>query len=370
MGDSDGFGAPSARRAPAQRPFDLTTELGRDLDAVDWAASPVGPWEQWPASLTNTVRLMTGSRFAMWMAWGEQLTFFCNDDYRRETLGAKYPWALGRPAQQVWSEIWPDIAPRIESVVTTGVATWDEGLQLFLERSGYVEETYHTFSYSPVTDDDGRVAGMLCVVSEDTGRVIGERRIALLRDLGGALSGAATQIDVATAAAQQLAGDPFDLPFALGYLYDGDGAARLHWTAGIGWRPPRRATATAPGRAASVERRPVRRRARHRGPRPVHPARPAHRRLVRAAAARPSRCPCAGSASASRTAISSSASTVTASSTTTTAVSSSWWPASSPARSPGPGRSRRNGSAASNWPSSTAPRPPSSPMSATSCARR
>src|SRR6185503_15176556 len=106
------------------------------------------------------------------------------DSYRRDTLGKKYPWALGRPAREVWVEIWPDIGPRIGSVMTTGEATWDESLLLFLERSGYVEETYHTFSYSPLTDDDGTVAGMLCVVTEETERVIGERRMATLRDLG------------------------------------------------------------------------------------------------------------------------------------------------------------------------------------------
>ena len=72
----------------------------------------------------------------MWMAWGPELTFFCNDAYRRDTLGKKYPWALGRPAREVWAEIWPDIGPRIETVLRTGEATWDEALLLFLERSG------------------------------------------------------------------------------------------------------------------------------------------------------------------------------------------------------------------------------------------
>src|SRR5581483_5253494 len=102
------------------------------------------------------------------------------------------PWALGRPAAEVWSEIWPDIGPRIEAVITTGVATWDESLMLFLARSGYQEETYHTFSYSPITDDDGVIAGMLCVVSEETARVISERRMATVRELGIALAAAGT----------------------------------------------------------------------------------------------------------------------------------------------------------------------------------
>ena len=130
------------------------------------------------------MRILLGSRFSMWMAWGPDLTFFCNDAYRRDTLGKKYPWALGRPAREVWAEIWPEIGPRIDAVMATGEATWDVALRLFLERSGYTEETYHTFSYSPLTDDDGVIAGMLCVVSEDTERVIGERRMATLRDLG------------------------------------------------------------------------------------------------------------------------------------------------------------------------------------------
>ncbi len=136
--------------------FDPATEFGRDLAVVDWASTPLGPVSTWPPSLRSIVRLLLGSRFAMWMAWGPDLTFLCNDAYRRDTLGAKYPWALGKPAREVWSEIWTDIGPRIESVIGTGIATWDESLLLFLERSGYQEETYHTFSYSPIADDDGR----------------------------------------------------------------------------------------------------------------------------------------------------------------------------------------------------------------------
>src|SRR5690349_15172402 len=128
--------------------------------------------------------MMLGSRFAMWMAWGPDLTFFCNDAYRRDTLGAKYPWALGKPAPVVWSEVWSDVQDRIDQVLSTGQATWDEKLQLFLERDGYREETYHTFSYSPLHDDAGAIAGLLCVVSEDTDEVISLRRLTALRALG------------------------------------------------------------------------------------------------------------------------------------------------------------------------------------------
>ncbi|MCS0604359.1 SpoIIE family protein phosphatase [Streptomyces sp. LP11] len=162
----------------------------------------------------------------MWMAWGEQLTFFCNAAYRRDTLGRKYPWALGRPAQEVWSEVWDDAGPRIETVLTTAEATWDEGLLLLLERSGYSEETYHTFSYSPLRDDTGAVVGMLCVVSEETERVIGERRMATLRDLGSDPSVIRTEQEVLAFADRQLDRNRRDLPFTLTYLFDGD-TARL-----------------------------------------------------------------------------------------------------------------------------------------------
>jgi hypothetical protein len=132
----------------------------------------------------------------------------------------------------VWAEIWPDIGPRIETVMRTGVATWDVALQLFLERSGFAEETYHTFSYSPLTDEDGRIAGMLCVVSEDTERVIGERRLATLRDLG-SVATTLTEEEVVATAARRLAGNAEDLPFVLTYLYDEDAVPVLHAAAGI-----------------------------------------------------------------------------------------------------------------------------------------
>src|SRR5208337_3885404 len=103
----------------------------------------------WPQSLVTTVRVLLTSRFAMWMGWGPELTFLYNDAYAAMTLGAKHPWALGRASSEVWPEIWPEIGPRIERVLKTGQATWDEALLLFLERNGYQEETYHTFSYSP-----------------------------------------------------------------------------------------------------------------------------------------------------------------------------------------------------------------------------
>ncbi|WP_240529619.1 SpoIIE family protein phosphatase [Streptomyces mangrovisoli] len=168
----------------------------------------------------------------MWLAWGPELTFFCNAAYRRNTLGRKYPWALGRPFPEVWAEVWADVEPLVEGVRSTGEAIWAEGLQLFLERSGYPEETYHTFSYSPLWDEAGTVAGVLCVVSEETERVIGERRMATLRDLGsdaGVVRGVTESLDFHC---RQLENNTEDLPFTLTYLYDDEGA-RLARTTGL-----------------------------------------------------------------------------------------------------------------------------------------
>jgi hypothetical protein len=94
------------------------------------------------------VSIVLNSRYAMWVGWAEELTFFYNNAYI-PTLGLKHPWALGRPATEVWAEIWREIGPRVRSALSTGVATFEQGLLMFLERSGFPEETYHTFSYRP-----------------------------------------------------------------------------------------------------------------------------------------------------------------------------------------------------------------------------
>ncbi|WP_231748800.1 SpoIIE family protein phosphatase [Mycobacterium sp. M26] len=216
-----------------ERVFGADSEVGGDLSRVDWSATPLGPPRDWPQSLRTAVSILLSTRFSMWMGWGPDLTFFCNAAYRRDTLGRKYPWALGRPASEVWAEIWDDIAHRVDQVLTTGTATWDEALMLILERSGYPEETYHTFSYSPLRDDDWQVVGLLCVVSEDTDRVIGERRMTTLRDLGSDPSVVRTEEEMLAFAARQLGRNARDLPFTLTYLFDDDGSARLAGLSGM-----------------------------------------------------------------------------------------------------------------------------------------
>jgi signal transduction histidine kinase/CheY-like chemotaxis protein len=216
----------SLHRDPATKAGEVAgTEAKLDhlVREFDWAKTPVGPIDRWPESLKTLVRVLLTSRFAMWMGWGPDLTFFYNDAYARMTLGKKHPWALGRPSREVWAEIWDDIGPRIQRVLDSGEATWDEALLLFLERSGYREETYHTFSYSPLADNDGKVRGNLCVVSEETDRVIGERRLRTLRSLADELNQTFTEEQVCASIARSLSGNQKDLPFSLIYLFSEDG---------------------------------------------------------------------------------------------------------------------------------------------------
>ena len=195
-------------------------EAGDRMRAFDWGATSLGSAQTWPQSLKTIVRVMLDSRYAMWMLWGPDLTFFCNDAYL-PTVGLKRDWVIGARSDVVWQEIWAEIGPRIEHVLLTGDATWDEALLLFLERSGFAEETYHTFSYSPVYDDDSHVAGMLCVVTEVTERIIGERRLRTLRDLAARSTVASSVSQACDALMGVLAENLFDVPFLGVYRLNG-----------------------------------------------------------------------------------------------------------------------------------------------------
>ncbi|HWG75844.1 MAG TPA: ATP-binding protein [Steroidobacteraceae bacterium] len=193
--------------------------MGARLRAFDWSTTALGPAQSWPQSLKTIVRVMLDSRYAMWMLWGPERTFFCNDAYL-PTLGIKRDWALGARSDKVWEEIWPEIGPRIQQVLDHGQATWDEALQLFLERRGFTEESYHTFSYSPVYNDESLISGMLCVVTEVTDKVVGERRLRILKDLAARSVGSAGVAETCLGACEVLDQYPFSVPFAGIYLRD------------------------------------------------------------------------------------------------------------------------------------------------------
>jgi len=157
----------------------------------DWSASPLGPPSTWPQSLRSVVGLLLGSKFPMFVAWGPDLGFLYNDPYA-EILGAKHPAALGRRFHDIWSEIWPDISPLIDAAMK-GEATYRDNLPLLMNRHGFEEQTWFTFSYSPVRDESGRVAGMFCACTETTAQVLAHRRRAFLFELREGLAFLATE---------------------------------------------------------------------------------------------------------------------------------------------------------------------------------
>ena len=207
-------------------------EMGALLRAQQWADSPLKAPETWPQSLKTAIRIMLTSRQPIWVGWGDELTFFYNDPYK-SIIGGKHPVALARPTAEVWREIWPEIGPMLATAMEGIEGTYVEEQLLIMERNGYPEETYYTFSYSPIPDDDGRPGGIICANTDDTNRVIGERQLALLRDLSAAIADTRSWRDVCSKAAAALSSNPHDLPFALIYMADSDSTLSLVGSAGI-----------------------------------------------------------------------------------------------------------------------------------------
>ncbi|HEY1286954.1 MAG TPA: ATP-binding protein, partial [Burkholderiales bacterium] len=193
---------------------------GALMRAYDWTKTPLGPPERWPRSLKTAVRIMLTSRQPFWLGWGPELIYLYNDPYK-SIIGGRHPGALGKPFREVWPEIWHTIGPMADTVMTRDQGTYVEAQLLIMERHGYQEETYYTFSYSPVPGDDGRTAGLICANTDDTRRVIGERQIATLRELASRTANARTWQDACTLSAQALATNARDLPFAILYVDGG-----------------------------------------------------------------------------------------------------------------------------------------------------
>ncbi len=210
-------------------------EMGERTRALDWATTPVGPFEEWPSSLKSAVSICLGSRHPMVVWWGRSTyTQFYNDAYI-SFLGPKHPGSLGRSGRECWNEIWPVIGPMIEGVCETGEATWSEDLLLVLDRHLPREEAYFTFSYSAIREDDGTVGGIFCACTETTARVLGERRLKTLRDLNRVVAEATTAEAACEVAVRILDENRGDIPYALIYLLDGSaGRASLAAMTGLG----------------------------------------------------------------------------------------------------------------------------------------
>ncbi len=246
-----GLSTPSS---PVEGPADLTATvrsaydmlpdggvMGALIRALDWSATPLGPAEDWPQSLRTALSILLDSRYPTYIAWGPEFTQFYNDAYRPILGATKHPAALGQGTRECFAEIWNFIGPMFERVMLQGEATWLEDQILALDRYGYVEECYFTFSYSAIRNESGRPGGVLVTVIETTDRVLGERRLRTLRELTGATARAADDAAACDAAAAVLAGNPHDVPFIGIYLFDdpGRGARRTGLAGAVSPADPR-----------------------------------------------------------------------------------------------------------------------------------
>ena len=211
------------------------SEMARRMRDFDWTRTPLGHPDQWPQSLRSAVSILLPSKAQIALFWGPDLITLYNDAYR-PVFGAKHPGALGLPVREAWSEIWETgLRELFEGVLATGEAFWATDHPFFLARYGYSEETFFDVSYDPVRDESGQVGGVFCIVSETTGRVVGERRLRTLRELSSQTTEGARSVGQACrTAAHTLAGNRHDLPFTLIYMLDAGGSsAQLAGATGI-----------------------------------------------------------------------------------------------------------------------------------------
>ena len=194
--------------------------MGARMRALDWSATAVGPVAAWPQSLRSTLSLLLPSKSQIILFWGPEFVVFYNDAYR-PVFGAKHPQMLGRSGSEAWSEIWDAVLhDLLAGVVRTGEAFWAKDMRFELERYGFPEETYFDVSYDPVRDESGEVGGVFCIVKETTERVIGERRLGLLKDLAARNAAARTSRGACLLTTETLAAYPHDVTFALAFLDD------------------------------------------------------------------------------------------------------------------------------------------------------
>ncbi|MDG4792495.1 SpoIIE family protein phosphatase [Micromonospora sp. WMMD1082] len=206
-------------------------EMGALLRDHDWSASPLGAPDSWPATLGNAISTMLASRAQIAMFWGEELRAFYNDAYR-PTIGDKHPAVLGEPAREHWAETWDVLGPLLAGVLDGGESYQAQDHHFLLDRHGFVEDVYFDVSYDPIRGADGAINGVLCICSETTGRVLGERRLRALAELGSELADPGSGRELGGVAAAVLDRHRPDVPFGLLYLRDDDGHLRLTGVSG------------------------------------------------------------------------------------------------------------------------------------------
>jgi PAS domain S-box-containing protein len=200
------------------------------LRAVNWSGTPLGPVRSWPAALRTTVRTVLASRFPMIVFWGPEYVQIYNDGFAPSLLDKA---AAGRPGRESWSEVWDWVGDQLDLVALSGQADYFQDQLVEVIRRGFVEESYFTYSHSPIYSEDDRYAGVLTTTTETTDRVLAERRLDTLSRLATAGAGVQTLSEAFEMAAGALGHNPLDIPFALLYQVDESGTATLAGHTGL-----------------------------------------------------------------------------------------------------------------------------------------
>lgn len=212
-------------------------EMGALMAQTDWAAGPLGPVGCWPQSLRSILSIVLTSQQPILVWWGPELVQFYNDAYRPILGRTMHPAALGQRGTVTWAGIWDVIEPMIDAV-RSGASTLVEGGLLILDRNGYPEEGYFDYAYSPIRDESGGVGGIFAACADMTTRVIGERRLRVLRDVSTDVGLSPTVVAACGRAVQTLAPATHDVPFAAVFVTDAAGDLSL--AAAVGLAPPDR----------------------------------------------------------------------------------------------------------------------------------
>ncbi|WP_327591892.1 SpoIIE family protein phosphatase [Streptomyces chartreusis] len=224
---------PDDPRTAAARMFAEAGEFGELLSGIEWAATPLGPPESWPGPLVDTLRLMLTSEHGMALYWGTEFATLYNLG-SSPIVGAKHPWALGRPYKDVFPEVWAHpVSSHFHYVIDTRKSLLIPDEPLIMERHGFPEQCYFDSSFQPVLLDDGTAGGVLQIITETTGRVLGERRLRLLSETGARTAGLLTPDEVARVVAEVLGSYPEEIPFMGLYLASEPGKLRLTASAGL-----------------------------------------------------------------------------------------------------------------------------------------
>ena len=192
--------------------------MGDLIRSKDWSTTPLGDIETWPQSLRTTVSLCLASNFPIDVIWGPQHTQIYNDGYLPICAG-KHPQSLGEDFTQTWASAW-GILDKAFAGALAGETSFLENQRTFLDRNGYLEETFFTFSLSPIRDESGKVGGLFHPVIETTLQMLSQRRTRALQDLASRPSEAKSLTESCELAAQALFDHQLDFPFALIYMVD------------------------------------------------------------------------------------------------------------------------------------------------------